>query len=120
MNAITGKWSSYEKRAFKDLKGNKCEVCSIGTEWNSIYLNLEIHNHRTPDPILLCPNCHRQQHRHGTRPYSIDVKMRISNSLKGQVRTDEHRRNLAKSMSRVWRERRKALNGIKPFEKRNS
>lgn len=40
--------------------GNRCQVCGQGPEWNNKPLRLQVHDHRTSRPELLCPNCHSQ------------------------------------------------------------
>jgi uncharacterized Zn finger protein (UPF0148 family) len=56
------------KRQLLVLRGNRCEICGIG-EWQGKAITFDEHhcdrnreNIVESNRIILCPNCHRQQH----------------------------------------------------------
>ena len=87
------------RSVFVESKGNKCEACGLGNEWNGKPLTLQIHKHRSDSPQLLCPNCHTQTDDYaGNKNRQTDeTKAKRSQSLKGRKRTAEHRLNLSKA-----------------------
>ena len=48
------------KKELIRLRGNKCEKCGLPPEWDGEPLVLQMHDHKTASPKLLCPNCHSQ------------------------------------------------------------
>ena len=55
------------KKYLIESRGEKCEVCNIGAEWNGKYLSLQVDhidgnsdNNYLSNVRLICPNCHAQ------------------------------------------------------------
>lgn len=52
------------KKKLIALRG-KCEACGLGKRWKGKPLTLQVHDHRTNTPRVLCPNCHTQTDNYG-------------------------------------------------------
>jgi len=76
----------------------KCQECGLGTEWNGKPLTLQIHDHRTDNPIVLCPNCHTQTDSYCGKDRSKG-KPRWNNGVKA---TEEHRRKNSEAVKKRW------------------
>lgn len=57
------------KRYILEVRGDKCESCGIGSEWNGKPLTLQMDhidgnsdNNSLDNLQILCPNCHTQTH----------------------------------------------------------
>ena len=48
------------KKELIRIRGNKCEECGLGDEWNGKPLTLHLHDHGKDTAKILCPNCHTQ------------------------------------------------------------
>lgn len=48
------------KKEIIKARGNKCEECGLGAEWNGKPLTIQLHDHGKETAKLLCPNCHSQ------------------------------------------------------------
>lgn len=47
-----------------EMYGNKCRLCEQGPAWNGRELIFQSHHINGEELVLLCPNCHTQEHRH--------------------------------------------------------